>query len=314
MRQNYSETVLHHVERARENMFANFSQIRNITILGVGLIGGSLGLALKAKGFRGEITGLGRRMQTLDIALKRGAVDNTTTDFHAGIYDADLVVIGTPVDLIPRMVERIAEIRESNVQPLLITDVGSIKGQIVKEIENFLTATDLHFVGSHPMAGSEKTSVAAARPDLFDGAKCIVTPTDNTHPQVLKLITNLWQFVDTQVCHLSPTEHDLLIAGASHLPHLIASILTNTVGEIGNDTVKALDFAATGFRDTTRIAAGSPQLWRAIFIQNAHSLLPMINSTIENLVEFKTLLENQDDLEIERLLAHAKTLRDTLEE
>ena len=314
MRQNYSETVLHHVERARENMFANFSQIRNITILGVGLIGGSLGLALKAKGFRGEITGLGRRMQTLDIALKRGAVDNTTTDFHAGIYDADLVVIGTPVDLIPRMVERIAEIRGSNVQPLLITDVGSIKGQIVKEIENFLTATDLHFVGSHPMAGSEKTSVAAARPDLFDGAKCIVTPTDNTHPQVLKLITNLWQFVDTQVCHLSPTEHDLLIAGASHLPHLIASILTNTVGEIGNDTVKALDFAATGFRDTTRIAAGSPQLWRAIFIQNAHSLLPMINSTIENLVEFKTLLENQDDLEIERLLAHAKTLRDTLEE
>ena len=314
MRQNYSETVLHHVERARENMFANFSQIRNITILGVGLIGGSLGLALKAKGFRGEITGLGRRMQTLDIALKRGAVDNTTTDFHAGIYDADLVVIGTPVDLIPRMVERIAEIRGSNVQPLLITDVGSIKGQIVKEIENFLTATDLHFVGSHPMAGSEKTSVAAARPDLFDGAKCIVTPTDNTHPQVLKLITNLWQFVDTQVCHLSPTEHDLLIAGASHLPHLIASILTNTVGEIGNDTVKALDFAATGFRDTTRIAAGSPQLWRAIFMQNAHSLLPMINSTIENLVEFKTLLENQDDLEIERLLAHAKTLRDTLEE
>ena len=304
----------YHAERVWENMFADFSQIRNITILGVGLIGGSLGLALRAKGFRGEITGLGRRMQTLNIALERGAVDNATTDFQTGICDADLVVVGTPVDLIPEMVQRIAAIRTSDPRPLLITDVGSIKGQVVEEIEDFLAATDLHFVGSHPMAGSEKTSVAAARPDLFEGAKCIVTPTDNTHPQALKLITDLWQYVDTQVYHLSPAEHDLLIAGASHLPHLIASILTNTVGEIGNDTVKALDFAATGFRDTTRIAAGSPQLWRAIFMQNAPSLLPMIDSTIENLAEFKKLLENQDDVEIERLLAHAKMLRDTLEE
>ncbi len=309
----YKIFAVHHGERAWENMFADFNKIRNITILGVGLIGGSLGLALKAKGFRGEITGLGRRMQTLDIALERGAVDNATTDFHAGIYDADIVVIGTPVDLIPEMVQRIAEIRTSDTQPLLITDVGSIKGQIIEEIESFLVVPNLHFVGSHPMAGSEKTSVAFARADLFDGAKCIVTPTDNTHPQALKLVTNLWQSVDTQVCHLSPAEHDLVIAGASHLPHLIASILTNTVGEIGNDTAKALDFAATGFRDTTRIAAGSPELWRAIFMQNAHSLLPMIDSTIENLAQFKTLLENRDDVEIERLLAHAKTLRDTLE-
>ena len=295
-------------------MFADFSQIRNITILGVGLIGGSLGLALKAKGFRGEITGLGRRMQTLDIALERGAVDNATTDFHAGLYEADLVVVGTPVDLIPEMVQRIAEIWTSDPRPLLITDVGSIKGQVVETIESFLTMPDLHFVGSHPMAGSEQTSVAAARADLFDGAKCIVTPTDNTHPQALKLVTDLWQSVDTQVCHLSPTEHDLLIAGASHLPHLIASILTNTVGDIGNEKAKALDFAATGFRDTTRIAAGSPQLWKAIFMQNARSLLPMIDSMIENLTEFKALVENQDDVQIERVLEHAKILRDTLEE
>ena len=295
-------------------MFADFSQIRNITILGVGLIGGSLGLALKAKGFRGEITGLGRRMETLDIALERGAVDNATTNFHAGIYEADLVVVGTPVDLIPEMVQRIAEIWTSDPRPLLITDVGSIKGQVVETIESFLTMPDLHFVGSHPMAGSEQTSVAAARADLFDGAKCIVTPTANTHPQALKLVTDLWQSVNTQVCHLSPTEHDLLIAGASHLPHLIASILTNTVGDIGNEKAKALDFAATGFRDTTRIAAGSPQLWKAIFMQNARSLLPMIDSMIENLTEFKALVENQDDVQIERVLEHAKILRDTLEE
>ena len=294
-------------------MFADFSQIRNITILGVGLIGGSLGLALKAKGFRGEITGLGRRMETLDIALERGAVDSATTDFQTGIYDADIVVIGTPVDLIPEMVQRITEIRTSDARPLLITDVGSIKDHIVEEIENLLAVPNLHFVGSHPMAGSEQASVAAARADLFDSAKCIVTPTTNTHPQALQLVTDLWQSVDTQVCYLSPADHDLLIAGASHLPHLIASILTCTVGEISSDAARALDFAATGFRDTTRIAAGSPQLWKAIFMQNARPLLPMIDSTIEHLSTFKTLLENQDDAEIERVLAHAKMLRDTLE-
>ena len=309
----YKISAAHYGERAWENMFADFSQIKNITILGVGLIGGSLGLALKAKGFRGKITGLGRRMQTLDIALERGAVDNATTDFHTGLHNADIVVIGTPVDLIPKMVQRIADIRTSDPRTLLITDVGSIKGPIVEEIENFLNTSDLYFVGSHPMAGSEQTSVAAARVDLLEGAKCIVTPTDNTYPQALQLVADLWRFVDTQVCYLSPTDHDLLIAGASHLPHLIASILTNTVGDIGNDTAKALDFAATGFRDTTRIAAGSPELWRAIFMQNAHSLLPMIDSTIQNLAQFKALLENQDDVEIERLLAHAKMLRDTLE-
>lgn len=295
-------------------MFADFSQIRNITILGVGLIGGSLGLALKSKGFRGEIIGLGRRMQTLEIALERGAVDNITTDFQVGIQDAALVVVGTPVDLIPEMVQRVAEIRTSDPRPLLVTDVGSIKGQIVEEIESFLTVPHVHFVGSHPMAGSEQTSVAAARVDLFDGAKCIVTPTPNTLPQALTLVTDLWQAVDMGVCHLSPLDHDLLIAGASHLPHLIASILTNTVGSISNDGTAALDFAATGFRDTTRIAAGSPQLWKAIFMQNARSLLPMIDLTIKNLTEFKMLLENRDDVEIERVLAQAKTVRDTLEE
>ena len=167
-------------------MFADFSQIRNITILGVGLIGGSLGLALKAKGFRGEITGLGRRMQTLNIALERGAVDNATTDFQTGIYDADIVVIGTPVDLIPEMVKRIAEIRASDPRPLIITDVGSIKDQIVEEIENSLAVPNLHFVGSHPMAGSEQTSVAAARVDLLGRSKMYCNPNGEQSPTSVK--------------------------------------------------------------------------------------------------------------------------------
>jgi prephenate dehydrogenase len=301
-------------------MIDSFYQIRNITILGVGLIGGSLGLALKEKGFRGEIIGLGRRMNTLEIALERGAVDQVTTEFEVGVRHADLVVVGTPVDLIPTMVQRIArcfgEVRGADTTPLLITDVGSVKQHVVETIEHLLALPEyhpLHFVGSHPMAGSEKTSVAAARVDLFERAKCIVTPTDNTHPQALQVVTDLWKFVGARTYHLSPSEHDTLIAGASHLPHLIASILTNTVGQIGSDTAQALDFAASGFRDTTRIAAGSPEIWTGIFMQNAHSLLPMIDAVIENLTAFKALLENQDTAGIERVLIHSKILRNTLE-
>ncbi|MBI1927144.1 prephenate dehydrogenase/arogenate dehydrogenase family protein [Candidatus Poribacteria bacterium] len=278
-------------------MIDDFSQIRKITILGVGLIGGSLGLALKAKGFQGEITGLGRRMSTLEVALERRAIDYATTDFEAGIRDADLVVIGTPVDLIPAMVQRVGEVRAPDSTPLLMTDVGSVKGQIVEEIERLLIPRNphqnLHFVGSHPMAGSEKTGVEAARADLFAGARCIVTPTDKTHPLALRVVMALWRFVGAKLYLLSPAQHDALIAGASHLPHLIASVLTHTVGQIES--------------------AGSPEIWTGIFMQNAPALLPLIDTMIENLTQFGTLLENRDSDGIARVLMHSKILRDSLE-
>lgn len=297
-------------------MIDDFSQVQRITILGVGLIGGSLGMALKANGFQGEISGLGRRMQTLEVALERGAVDRITTNFEDGVRNADVVVIGTPVDLIPEMALQAREARRSSPQPLLMTDVGGVKRQIVERLEKLLEPVDcrhLHFVGSHPMAGSEKTGVGAARADLYQGARCIITPTEKTHPQALKVITTLWEFAGAQVYYLSPIAHDTLIAGASHLPHLIAAVLTKTVGEICCDSARALDFAATGFRDTTRIAAGSPDIWTGIFTQNAHSLIPMIDGVIQNLTEFKLMLQNQDLQRIEQFLAHAKRLRDALE-
>ncbi len=298
-------------------MIDDFSQIRKITILGVGLIGGSLGLALKAKGFQGELTGLGRRMSTLEVALERRAIDRATTDFEVGIRDADLVVIGTPVDLIPAMAQRVGEVRAPDSAPLLMTDVGSVKGQIVEVIERLLVAQNphqnLHFVGSHPMAGSEKTGVEAARAELFAGARCIVTPTDKTHPLALRLVMELWRFVGAQLYLLSPVQHDALIAGVSHLPHLMASVLTDTVGQIESASARTLDFAATGFRDTTRIAAGSPEIWTGIFMQNAPALLPLIDAMIENLTQFGTLLENQDSDGIARALMHSKILRDSLE-
>lgn len=293
-------------------MITDFHQVRHITILGVGLIGGSLGLALKAQGFQGKIIGLGRRMSTLEIAIERGVVDVATTDFEVGLRDTDMLIICTPVDLIPAMVESVVAIRATDSKPLLISDVGSVKRQILEDIESFFAAQKLehlHFIGSHPMAGSHESGVAAAHANLFKGAKCIVTPTEQTDARALQIIIGLWEYLGAELHLLSPAAHDVLIAGASHLPHLIASILANTAGDIP----RALDFAGTGFRDTTRIAAGSPEIWTGIFRQNADALMSMIDAFIENLTQFKTELENQNADALARILTQAKTLRESLE-
>ena len=295
-------------------MIVKFQQIKNITILGVGLIGGSLGLALKENGFKGQITGLGRRRETLNIALERNVVDFATTDFKSGVEKADLLIIGTPVSLIPQMVKRISE-QAPPKKPLFITDAGSVKTQVVREIDNFLSAQDhthIHFVGSHPMAGSEKASVAEAKSNLFNNAKCIITPSMCTSPNAIQVVKDLWEFIGGYTIVLSPTDHDYLVAGASHLPHLIASVLTQTTQSVQTESLRALELAATGFRDTTRIAAGSPEIWRDIFLQNSEFLIPIVKSTIQTLEQLSTLLTNKDSTKIEEFLAQAKEIRDTL--
>ena len=292
-------------------MFTDLRQIRRITIWGVGLIGGSLGLALKANGFQGQRVGLGRNRARLEKALQHGAVDSVTTELTEGIRNSDLVVLCTPVELIPRFVERIAEVVDTQQYPIVITDVGSTKAVLVKSVEECLRKRNspaISFVGGHPMAGSHETGVSAACATLFEHAKCILTPTENTDMEALQLIKNLWEFVEAVPYLLSPKTHDLLIGAASHLPHLIASVLTNSVATVEADSGKALDFAATGFRDTTRIAAGAPELWTSIFTQNADVLLLLIDSMIDNLVEFKTLLQTDNFAEIERVLFEAQVI------
>jgi len=282
--------------------------IQNITILGVGLIGGSLGLALKRIDFPAKLIGLGRRRSSLEIALEKGTVDEITTDFAEAIEPADVVVVCTPVESIPEMVERTCEYAKDGC---VITDVGSVKRQIVTEVDRFLPEK-LHFVGAHPMAGSEKSGATAAKSDLFEGAVCILTPTEKTTEKSVQLVRSLWESVGANTKIMSPTEHDSLIAAASHLPHLVACLLAKTVSECGNDVGKALDFTATGFKDTTRIASGSPEIWKSIFLQNGDMLIPIIEKFVENIEEFKRLLLNKDEEGIQRLLKLAKEIRDIL--
>jgi len=285
----------------------NFKNIKNITILGVGLIGGSLGLALKKYNFSGSIMGLGRRLSTLEMALKKGAVDKITLDFAEAIEPADIVVISTPVELIAPMVEKVAKYAKDGC---IITDVGSVKRMPISIIESFLPE-NLHFVGTHPMAGSEKSSVVAARADLFENALCILTPTEETEPKALEMIESLWRTVGANVTVMSPKEHDFLIAAASHLPHLTACLLTQTVGDIRNSAGNALDFTATGFSDTTRIASGSPEIWTGIFRQNADMLIPMIEQLMANLEAFRKILADKDEAQLEKNLKKAKRIRDS---
>jgi prephenate dehydrogenase len=285
-------------------------QLRRITIWGVGLIGGSLGLALKKNGFQGQRVGLGRNIGRLEKALQYDAVDVVTTEMAEGLRGSDLVVLCTPVELVPVLVQHVIEVVGSQ-QSMVLTDVGSTKSVLVQTVEAQLRehgSNTISFVGGHPMAGSHETGVGAARATLFENATCLVTPTESTDSDSLQQVRSLWEFVGAVPHLLSPEIHDLLIGAASHLPHLIASLLTNTVANVETEHHKALDFTATGFRDSTRIAAGSPDLWTGIFSQNRDVLLSLIDDIVDNLAEFKTMLQTDNLVEIERVLLEAQVI------
>jgi len=280
----------------------------SVVIAGVGLIGGSVGLALKRAGFHGRIVGLGRRWSSLKNAIDMGAVDSASLDYEEALSDADLMLIGTPVDVIPAIAKEAVRHARSGC---IITDVGSTKGQLVAEIEKFMP-DDIYFVGAHPMAGSHKTGVAAADASLFEGSVCIVTPTESTNPEAVKVVSNLWKAVGARVELMSPQEHDFLIAAASHLPHTVACALTQVVAGVENRRGKAIDFTATGFADTTRIASGSPEVWKGILLQNADMVSSMLDKLEKELAEIRKIMDSRDEEKLIEKLKRAKQIRDSI--
>ncbi len=296
---------------AQKPSLHQIQELRQITIWGVGLIGGSLGLALKKNGFHGKRVGLGRNIGRLENARKLDAVDDITTDLMEGIQDSDLIVLCTPVTLVPIFTKHIIETVVPQQGRIVITDVGSTKSFIVRTVEEELKAIksdSVAFVGGHPMAGSHEIGVDAAHSNLFQGAKCLLTPTTNTDKEALQLVENLWKFAGAVPHFCSPEVHDLLIGAASHLPHLMASILANTVADVDSQEGAAIDFTATGFRDSTRIAAGSPELWTGIFLQNKDVILTLIDNIVDNLHDFRDKLQKNDELQIERILESAQKI------
>ncbi|MGC8784860.1 MAG: prephenate dehydrogenase [Armatimonadota bacterium] len=269
-----------------------------LCIIGVGLIGGSLGMAVRQRELAHHVVGVGRNAERLQVALQAGAIDEATTSLQDGVTDADVVVVCTPVGLI---VPTIRLFQQWLSPKCVVTDVGSVKSTIVQQ------ATDLlgeRFVGGHPMAGSEQTGVHNARADLFEGTSWALTPTEKTSPHALQKVTALAQGVGAQVITADPNEHDRAVALTSHLPHALALALVHVA-----ENTPYPQLIGGSFRDGTRVAASSPELWRDIFLHNREHVLWAIDEFIGKLQEVRSAIADEDAETVQRLFTDARLLR-----
>lgn len=286
-------------------------RFKHVAIIGVGLIGGSLGMVLRRKALADHVVGVGRRVENLKTAVVLGAIDRYVADPQEGVRGADLVVLATPVDTYERHLREWAHCLAPGA---IVSDVGSVKGTLVERSEASLPA-GVHFVGAHPIAGKEKTGVAAGSDQLFKGARCILTPTKRTDPAALNLVRQLWEEAGSIVLTMDPHLHDQILGAVSHLPHVAAFALMNALVELRDRQVPSLDLAGHsggGLRDTTRIAASSPEMWRDIFMWNRDNVTAYIDRYVRALEELKQLIKVGDAAGIEKLLERAKGEREKL--
>lgn len=276
-----------------------------VTIIGVGLIGGSLAKVLKARGLAGSIHGAGRSRETLETAVRLGVIDHMGQSSAKAVEHADLVVLATPVGTFEPIVREIAPHLK---QGAVLTDVGSVKGKLVIAIEALLPA-GVHFVPAHPIAGREKHGVEAASADLFQGARCIVTPTERTDPSALEQVSALWAAAGMQVLTMDPDRHDHIFAAVSHLPHAAAFAMVSTVAEFSEGSANYVTFSGAGFRDFTRIAASSPEMWRDICLLNGKNIVEMIEQFQFSLTRIKKAVKQNDPRKLEALFKAASEVR-----
>jgi prephenate dehydrogenase len=280
--------------------------IGRLAILGVGLLGGSVARAARAQGLAREIIGVGRDRQRLAPALADGVLDGAVTDVAEGVRGADLVVLAATVLANESL---LAQVWRHAADGALITDVGSTKRGIVHAAERLAATRPLAFVGSHPMAGSEKSGYAIARADLFHGALVVVTPTETTDPRAVKAVTEFWEAIGARVVTLDPESHDRAVAAISHVPHVVAWALMDAVARF---EPSALEVAARGFKDTTRIAASDPAMWRDILVANADAVLATLGGFRRALSELEGLVAARDAAGLEAALARIRASRETL--
>jgi prephenate dehydrogenase len=281
-------------------------QFNTVAIIGVGLIGGSIGLALRRRKLAANVVGIGRRRASLAVAQKLGCITKSTTSVARGVSGANLVVVCTPVESIP---EFVAEAARHAPPGTLLTDAGSTKAELVARTEQLLSeqfAGPLPFVGSHPIAGSEKTGAEAARANLFARRTVVVTPTTATDEQAAAGIERFWRTLGAKTVRMSPADHDAALARTSHLPHLIASALAAAT------PADLLPVTATGWSDTTRIAAGEVDLWRQILLANRGPTLKALADFETVMNRLRTALETSDGRLLAEILAEGKRRRDAL--
>jgi prephenate dehydrogenase len=279
---------------------------KKVTLIGVGLLGGSLGLALRKRQLARTVVGFVRRKASVAECKRVGAVTLATQDLGLAVEGAELLVLCTPIAQMRPLVEQMLPALSPGV---IVTDVGSVKGRVVRELEALLAQAGAHFVGSHPMAGSERTGVAAARADLFVDAVCVVTPTRASNKAALGKVEQLWKSVGSRLLRLTPEVHDHLVSRSSHLPHVVATQLVNLVLRPDHPKEQGM-LCANGFRDTTRIAAGSPEMWRDIAMANRENLLRALSAFESRLSDFKRALRSRDERAVSKFFERARQRRE----
>lgn len=287
------------------------TSIKRITILAVGLIGGSLAKALKANGFDGEIIGWGRRAATLERALELNVIDRYSLELEQTIDAADVIVIATPTLIAANMLQQLAVLQQQGkiLPHAIITDVASVKGNLLQAAKQAFGEIPANLVLGHPIAGSEKSGVEAARADLFVNHRVILTPTEETDRQALQTIKSLWQLTGAELCEMSVEEHDEVLAATSHLPHVLAYTLVDALAG-SEEKQNIFRFAAGGFRDFTRIASSDPTMWHDIALANRQALLTTIDMFSDNLARLRSAIDSADSQAILGCFERAKDARD----
>jgi len=279
---------------------------KNITIIGMGLIGGSIALGLKHKGFKGKIIGEDVSKTSLEKARDIGAIDESAVDLQKAVKEADLVILAVPVGCTEKVLREIAPHLS---QHTVVTDVGSVKEKILTMASEQLPR-GISFIGGHPMAGSEKEGIGAASPTLFENAYYFLTPTKENEGEDIEKLKRLVQGLGAYPVVINPKEHNIIVARISHMPHLMAVLLVNMMDQ--NNGISHIPFAGGGFRDTTRIAAGNPAMWRDILLLNKQQMIEGIEKMNRMLENFKALLIEEKREEILQNLTTAKIIRDSI--
>ena len=284
-------------------------RLNRVAIIGLGLMGGSLGLALRSRRLARRVAGYARRPSVRRQALTIGAVDEVHADPREAARDADLVVFCVPILTIPRLVADCAPALRAGC---VVTDVGSTKRLVIAAMERAVARRDVHVIGSHPIAGSETAGIGAARADLYRGMVVVVTPSPRTPTACLRMVKRFWKTLGARVKVLAPGKHDRALAATSHGPHLVAAALAESVLGRGDSTLGA--FCGTGFRDSTRIAAGSETVWHDIAATNRESIGRELARVEKRLRYLRRNLEGNNLAPVKRFLARARLLRAALDD
>ncbi len=286
----------------------NTAMLNKLVIIGVGLIGGSFALALRNAGLVKHIVGVGRSQQNMQCAVMYGVIDEIAVDMASALYQADLVFLAMPVGQTAHVMERIAPHLQANT---IITDAGSTKQDVIAAARYHLPMQNRHhFVPGHPIAGTEQSGAQAAQADLYRNKHVILTPLPETSIDAVARVRQIWQACGAQVSLMPANEHDQVLAATSHLPHILAFAMMNHLHHSTSNPENLLRFAGSGFRDFTRIASSSPEMWRDICLANREALLEQIGMYQNELKALQEILKNNDGGALEKSFSQARSVRE----